>query len=269
MADLRRYPNAVAARFADRVAAALAHRLEARLVPAPAPAAPAAPTEQQQGFDPLAREGRDNEHLMLLLGFLLREDDCCIDIGANRGRFLAEMVRRAPRGRHIAWEPIPALAAELREAFPNVEVHEAAVSSEAGRTEFVVVNDDPGYSGLRERTYPAEFTTERIEVVIERLDDELPADYVPALIKIDVEGAERGVIEGAIETITRHQPVIVFEHGLGGSDHYGTNSDHIYDLLVEQAGLRIFDMDADGPLTRERLAEHFTSGTRWNFLARP
>jgi len=263
LAAARRIPKAAAGRAADRLAAALAPRLAAELATPPA-AEPAAPE-----FDPFAREARDNEHLMLLIGFLLREDDDCIDIGANRGRFLSEMVRRAPHGRHIAWEPLPQLAAELRTAFPQVEVHEAALAAEAGRTEFVVVPEDLGYSGLRERSYPGEFRTERIEVAIERLDDALPEGYAPALIKVDVEGAERGVFEGGLETIARHKPVIVFEHGLGGSDRYGTDSDHIFDLLVDQAGLRLFDLDADGPLSRERLAERFASGTRWNFLARP
>ena len=149
------------------------------------------------------------------------------------------MVRRAPHGRHIAWEPLPQLAAELRTAFPQVEVHEAALA-EAGRTEFVVVPEDLGYSGLRERSYPGEYRTERIEVAIERLDDALPEGYAPTLIKVNVEGAERGVFAGGLETIARHKPVIVFEHGLGGSDRYGTSSDHIFDLLVDHAGLRLF-----------------------------
>ena len=219
-------------------------------------------------WDAAAQEGSDNDNLALLLGFLLRETDCCIDVGANRGRFLWEICRRAPRGHHIAWEPIPELARELRQGFPQVEVHQAALADRAGIADFVLVHDDPGYSGLRERTYPGQYTTEHIEVRLERLDDVIPSDYVPAFIKIDVEGGERQVFEGAMATITRHKPVIVFEHGLGASDHYGTNSDHIYDLLVEQAGLRLFDLSAEGPYSRERFAEVFASARRWNFIAR-
>jgi hypothetical protein len=61
-----------------------------------------------------------------------------------------------------------------------------------------------------------------IIVRTERLDRSLPAGYVPAVIIIDVEGAEQQVVEGALETIRRHQPIVVFEHGLGAADHYGT-----------------------------------------------
>ena len=77
------------------------------------------------------------------------------------------------------------------------------------------------------------------------------------------------MFEGALGTIARHKPVVIFEHGLGGSDHYGTTSDDVFDLLVREAGMRLFDMDASGPYSREGFAETFASGTRWNFIARP
>jgi FkbM family methyltransferase len=258
---LRTYPRRAAARAADRVADALADRLATRLDGG------AAGTAETAALD---REATDNRNLELLLGFLLREDSNCVDVGANQGRFLAEMVARAPRGRHVAFEPLPQLAAGLRKAFPDVEVHEAAVADVAGSAEFVAVAEDPAYSGLRERRYPdADWHTERIPVRIEVLDEQLPADYVPTLIKIDVEGAELGALRGALGTIRRHRPYVVFEHGLGASERYGTTPEMVHALLCDEAGLRIFDMDATGPLSIEQLAAHFHAGTRWNFLAMP
>jgi FkbM family methyltransferase len=218
---------------------------------------------------PRDREGQDNLHFELLMGWLLQEDSSCVDAGANEGRFLWHFRRRAPRGRHVAFEPLPELAANLRETFPEIEIHEAALSDEAGEAEFIRVPQDRGYSGLRERSYPAEWQTERIRVRLERLDDALPEGYVPRLIKIDVEGAERQVILGGLETIVRHRPVVVFEHGIGASEHYGTTPEQIWDLLAGEAGLRIFDLDARGPLSRDQLAELFHSGARWNYVALP
>ena len=215
------------------------------------------------------REGTDNHNLELLLGFLLAEDSNCVDVGANEGRFLWHMTRRAPRGRHIAFEPVPHLAAHLRERFPDAEVHEAAVGeTPEGETRFVVVKNDPAYSGLRERDFPEGYETEEIRVRVEQLDSELPPDYVPALIKIDVEGGELGVLRGARETIRRHRPVVVFEHGPGASEHYGTAPEALHDLVCGELGMRIFDMDATGPLSREQLAELFHAGARWNYFAR-
>ena len=41
------------------------------------------------------------------------------------------------------------------------------------------------------------------------LDRCLLVGYVPALIKVDVEGAELQVFEGALETISKYKPVII------------------------------------------------------------
>ncbi len=103
----------------------------------------------------------------------------------------------------------------------------------------------------------------------ETLDGTLPAGYVPALIKIDVEGAERLVIEGAIETISKYKPIVVFEHGKVAADYYDTQPSHIYELLHDEAGLRIFDLDGNGPFTFGQFEETIARGDHWNYVARP
>ena len=69
----------------------------------------------------------------------------------------------------------------------------------------------------------------------------------PIFIKIDVEGAEALVIEGALHTICEAQPIIAFEHG-GPAHQYGGTSNDIYRMLCDEAGLRIFDMNGNGPI---------------------
>jgi hypothetical protein len=111
---------------------------------------------------------------------------------------------------------------------------------------------------------------EQLTVRVERLDDALPEGLVPALIKIDVEGAEEQVLTGALETLRRHRPVVVLEHGNRAAE-YGTRPDSIFALLCDEAGLRIFDMDGAGPYTLEqfRAVASPPAATRWNFFARP
>lgn len=227
--------------------------------------------EARSAFDPVDRRERRDEHAMrIALATALRGDSNAIDVGANHGATLDLIVGLAPAGHHIAYEPLPELHAALAERFPAVDVRRSALSDESGTAEFAHVVEAPAYSGLRERRdLPAEFAdaVERIEVRVERLDDDLPDGYLPALIKIDVEGAELHALRGAAATIERARPYVLFEHGLGGADLYGSRPGELHDLLTG-AGLRIFDLDGEGPYTRDRFEAVFAEPI-WNFLAVP
>jgi FkbM family methyltransferase len=215
------------------------------------------------------RDSRDNAALRLLLVFALRSDSCCIDVGAHEGIWLEQFRRLAPQGRHLAYEPLPHMCAALVEKYPEMDIRNAALSNAAGESTFIHVTDHPGYSGLRERTYPRAVEQETITVRTERLDDALPGGFVPALIIIDVEGAEQQVVEGGLETIRRHQPIVVFEHGLGAADHYGTTPRDMYGLLAEECGLSLYDLDGNGPFDLTEFERRFLSHEQWNWVARP
>lgn len=215
------------------------------------------------------RDSRDNAAVRLLLAFALRSTSCCIDVGAHQGIWLELFRRFAPQGRHIAYEPLPHMYEALALAYPEMDVRNAALSNIAGETSFIHVTDHAGYSGLRERTYPRAVETETITVRTERLDDSLPDGFVPAVVIIDVEGAEQQVVEGAIETIRRHQPIIIFEHGLGAADHYGTTPADMHRLLSEQAGLSLFDLDGNGPFDLAEFEWRYDTREQWNWVARP
>jgi FkbM family methyltransferase len=218
------------------------------------------------------REQSDFLNIRRLLGFVLAPDDNCIDIGAHRGSVLTEMVRDAPAGRHLAFEPIPELCEMLRQNFPTVEVHEAALSNQPGHSDFAHVRGHAeGWSGLRFRPLPTgeEADVENLDVRLEVLDQVLDPDYRPAVIKIDVEGAEQQVFEGALSTLRRHHPIVVFEHGSGSAEVFGTRPRDIYELLRDEAAYRIFDLDGNGPYTDADFERTFYTMQRVNFLAHP
>lgn len=222
---------------------------------------------RQRAADLLAsRDARDDQHFRLVLAAALVEDSTVIDVGANEGKMLDEMLRFAPHGCHVAFEPLPSLASELRQAYPHVDVREVALSDHAGDASFIHVVNDTGYSGLRERDYPRRVELDTIGVRTARLDDEV-GDLNPALIKIDVEGGELEVLRGATETLARAKPVVWFEHGRGAADRYGTAPVQVWDVLSD-AGMRIYDADARGPLSSEEFAESFAANRVWNYLAR-
>lgn len=218
---------------------------------------------------PINREGLDNHALVLLMAARLDSGSTFVDIGANEGRFLYAARRIAPQGRHFAFEPLPELAAVVQQRFPEVTVHNLALSDTTGTAGFVRVVEDPGYSGLIERPYPGEYRTEKLDVRVERLDDVLPQDVIPAFVKIDVEGAELGVLRGAIQTLRRSRPWIVFEHQADSAAVYDTKPWVLWDVLCEELGLKVYDLDGHGPLLRADFEHVVRNATRWNFLARP
>jgi FkbM family methyltransferase len=213
------------------------------------------------------RAYQDEVNMRLLLAFGLSRDSNCIDVGSHEGRLLSDIVRIAPHGKHIAYEPLPHLFKKLIQTFPTVDVRNAALSNSEGNSEFVYAKNLPSYSGLRRRAYPSAPDIEILTVRTERLDEHLPPGYVPDLIKIDVEGAEQLVMEGAIETLKRHRPIVVFEHGKGASDFYNSSPPDIFGLLCDTAGLRIFDMDGNGPYTLAEMDETYRRNGYWNFVA--
>ena len=218
------------------------------------------------------RDDSDSQSMRRLLAFTLEAGSNCVDIGAHRGLVLTEMARVAPAGHHVAFEPIPTLAAALRREFPGVEIHEMALSDASGSAQFShVLGVAEGLSGLKYRELPADVVVEQeqITVTLARLDDVLAPDYVPALIKIDVEGAELGVLQGAREVLRRHMPIIVFEHGSGSAEAYGTFPRDIHALLCGELGYRIFDLDGNGPYTPAEFEHGFTARIRVNWVAAP
>jgi FkbM family methyltransferase len=212
-----------------------------------------------------------------LMSELLLPDSCCVDIGCHKGEMLEEMLKHAPKGHHFAFEPLPGFFAGLKETFatsPNVRLYHCALSDRIGTTTFQHVVSNPAYSGILKRTYARENEViQEITVELKRLDDVIPADLDIGFIKIDVEGAELQVLLGGVETVRRCQPTIVFEHGLGAADHYGTKPEQVFELLVDQCGLEIHLMDSwlnnrtELPLSLKEFQEQFWSGKNYYFMA--
>lgn len=155
------------------------------------------------------------------------------------------MIKYAPKGQHLGFEPIPSFYKKLKEKYEGkAKIYSFALSDKVGNTTFQFVKNAPAYSGIKKRHYDIENPEiEKIKVQLERLDNLVEPTYKIDLIKIDVEGAELGVLKGAVDIIKRDKPVIIFEFGLGASDYYGTTPEDIYSLISDECGMGIYKLD--------------------------
>lgn len=205
---------------------------------------------------------------------VLRSDSTGIDIGAFEGGMLRHILRMAPQGKHWAFEPLPDQHKRLKQRFPSVEIYPCALGAEAGIAPYHHMLDRPALSGLQRRYADLQSeSTRAIEVRMETLDRIIPQDATVAFVKIDVEGGELGVFQGGILTLRRTRPVVVFECGLGGADHFGAEPGQIFDLLTETIGLRISLLGdwlgGRPPLRRRAFVDEYERRSNFYFVAAP
>lgn len=181
--------------------------------------------------------GQYDRQTLAVLKHHLKPDSNCIDIGAHRGSMLREIIARAPRGKHFAFEPLAEPAQYLTKTFPTVKVYPLALSNIAGQVAFTHVIQHPTRSSFALPDSVEE--KETIQVQTERLDALIPPDLPIRFIKLDVEGAELQVLQGSVQTIRASRPVIVFEHSDLAWRNYRIKSEQIYDLLTQDCGLHI------------------------------
>jgi len=148
--------------------------------------------------------GRYEPQETQLLGDLLQPGNVFVDVGANWGYYtLAAAHMVGPGGQVVAFEPEPRLFALLSanvdaNTLRQVLLQPAAIGPRRERVPFSAFRPEDGNWGLsraidHDRATAADFESDSLP-----LDDALDAASVGAvqLVKIDVEGAETGVLAG-------------------------------------------------------------------------
>ena len=185
-----------------------------------------------------------------------------VDVGAHIGSIVTEVLRNTS-ATVIAIEAMPDKVAALRRKFPGLIVHSCAVGESDGNVSFFVVPAASGYSSLIRSPNSVEIT-----VPLRRLDD-LVTESVE-MIKIDVEGAELGVLRGAERLIATSRPIIMFESGPGEAMY---SQVAMWDWLAKRSyEVVVPDRVAhDGPaLTRDGFSEsHCYPRRTTNYFAIP
>src|SRR4029077_3310252 len=160
----------------------------------------------------IAYEAATGEPELAVLGELMRRGGTAVDIGANQGFFAFALAAHADRV--VCFEPNPDYAAFARWMLRGrAEVHALALADRPGRATFHVPHSDEGLvlhlAGSLKTAHHQFKTIESYAVEVRTLDSFRLAAVT--FIKIDVEGSERDVLDGARETIARERPPLLLE----------------------------------------------------------
>jgi FkbM family methyltransferase len=181
----------------------------------------------------------EEKQLPYVLQHLLRNDSCGVDVGCHVGSFLSLLLKFAPQGKHIAFEASKVKSEWLKRRFPYVEIVQKAVADEAGTGIFEENVKLSGFSRLRIKGEAASGSADS-QVAICRLDD-LLFDRKIDFIKLDIEGGELAALRGALATIKKSQPAIIFECAPEFVlTKLNVNRAELYDLLTVEAKYNIY-----------------------------
>lgn len=148
-------------------------------------------------------------HTRAIICRTMRPDSCGVDVGAHRGLLLLAMMQAAPKGRHIAVEPVGSLASNLQRRFPTVRVVQAAVSDQDGEASFIEDTDDPGFSALCATDANVHAASRQLQVPTVTLDTlltDVPVDF----LKVDAVGSHLQALTGARKILALRRPHCVF-----------------------------------------------------------
>ncbi len=178
-----------------------------------------------------------------LLTLALQPGDTFADVGAHRGYYTLLAAKRVgPQGRVFAFEPASFIFRGLHEniqlnQFSQILIRPLAVCNEVGARTLYAVFDEKN-SGLSSLKAPPPETlhvqAQRVEsTTLDYFFSQQPGAPIPDLIKVDVEGAEREVFDGARGMLSAAKaPDIIFE----------TQHDSSLKDLLKEYGYHIFDI---------------------------
>lgn len=160
---------------------------------------------------------------------VLRPGTLFVDVGANAGTYT--LLASGVVGCHsVALEPVPEAFARLQanlslNGLHGVEAVNVAAGERAGRVIFTAKEDTTNHA-----LAPDEESNATVPVEVRTLDEVLAGRAVE-LLKIDVEGFELPVLQGAPETISRTNCVLLELNGSGA--RYGWHDGAVAEILFD------------------------------------
>jgi FkbM family methyltransferase len=180
----------------------------------------------------------------------LRPGDVYFDIGSNTGLFSIDAAVSIPDLKIYAFEPQPTLAECIRRSIEannlsNVQCLEILVGRDDGEQKLYLTSHS-----IHASLSPREDQFGELLRPMRTLDGLVASGQVkaPDVIKIDVEGAELMVFEGAAGTLRNHIPSIIFEADENMARMNVTTQD-LFDALNRAGPYMFYLIEPDGALT--------------------
>jgi FkbM family methyltransferase len=160
----------------------------------------------------LMHHPKSAEQELHYLDRIVPEGAVTVDVGANCGLYTRRLARLSRQV--YAFEPSHQMADLLRRtSASNVSVHEIALSDQTGSAELFIPQGEHepvyGLASLEPAVSAANRQVVSVSVPTARLDAIVHQDV--AFVKIDVEGHELNVLNGAVELLEHSQPVFLVE----------------------------------------------------------
>lgn len=168
----------------------------------------------------LLANGEYEPDLVQLFLSHIQKDRDIIDVGANIGFFTVLGAKQLTSGRVLAAEPTSAAYRRLKaniqtnNVSDNVIIFNGLVSDKNGEDSINIVEGREEYSSMGKLIHPSIVgqPTKEEKIRTSTLDILVKENSLnPALIKVDVEGAEAYVFAGAEETLRTYRPVVISE----------------------------------------------------------
>jgi FkbM family methyltransferase len=150
----------------------------------------------------------------------VRPGDICYDIGGYRG-YISGVMALGGAFQVLVFEPLPANQQAVRrlcELNPYLPINLMTVAlGDVDETAFLKIMSDSSMGKLARSSFQKDATpVAEIPVAVRRIDSLIHSHEIPPpnVIKIDVEGAELEVLNGALEVLNMSRPTIFLEaHG--------------------------------------------------------
>lgn len=189
--------------------------------------------------------GDYDEMSMSMLSMIIKQGHVCADIGANVGAYSVMMSAMAGHGGAVhAFEPVNhirrrALLNLQLNGCRNVIMNDCALGDRSGSTRMLQVKEGEFRGGTSSMLETEAITQmgrdhfDEVDVAVKTLDDYIDETGLDRLdfMKIDVEGFELSVLNGATKVLSAMRPVLLFEHDRDRLQRVGLDEEAFKDIF--------------------------------------